>query len=91
MLDAVKQVLSVTTDAYDEEITELIAAAQLDLQVTAGVTEKDTEDPLVRQAVKTYCRMHFKSPSNYDQLRDSYESQKGALRIATGYTNWGNE
>lgn len=91
MLEAVKQVLSVTTDAYDEEITELIAAAQLDLQVTAGVTEKDTEDPLFRQAVKTYCRMHFKNPSNYDQLRESYDSQKGALRIATGYTNWGDE
>lgn len=91
MLDAVKKTLSITVDAYDDELSELIEAAQADLRVTAGVTEAGMEDPLVRQAIKTYCKANFKNPSNHDQLQASYESQKGALRIATGYTNWGDE
>lgn len=89
MLEAVKRALSLTTSLYDEELTDLIAAAVMDLQI-AGITEYAENDPLVLQAVKTYVRAHFKSPDNYDQLLASYESQKGALQIATGYTDWGD-
>ena len=90
-LAAVKLALDVTISDYDSEISDLIEAAYLDLKSVGVDTDTVGEDKLVLQAVKTYCRMHFKSPSNYDQLRESYESQKGALRIATGYTDWGDE
>ena len=89
MLEAVKRALSLTTSMYDQELTDLIAAALMDLHI-AGITEYAEDDPLVLQAVKTYCRAHFKSPDNYDQLLASYESQKGMLQIATGYTDWGD-
>lgn len=91
MLAAVKRALHLSTDAYDEEIQELIQAALADLRVTAGVTTETENDPLVIMAVKTYCRAHFGSPDDYAQLATSYESQKGALRIATGYTDWGDQ
>ena len=90
MLAAVKRALRLTTDAYDDELSELIQAALADLQVTAGVITPD-QDSLVLMAVKTYCRAHFGSPDDYDQLVASYEAQKGALRIATGYTDWGDQ
>lgn len=90
MLDAVKRALYLTTDAYDEEILDLIAAAKLDLEI-AGVKGYDEGDPLVLQAIKTYCRAHFKSPDDYDKLSAAYDAQKGQLQIATGYTDWGDQ
>lgn len=89
MLEAVKRALSLTTEIYDEELMELIEAAKLDLKI-AGVKGCMESDPLVAQAIKTYCRAHFKSPDDYDRLLASYESQKGQLQIATGYTDWGD-
>lgn len=90
VLAAVKLALGVTVDAYDAEISDLIEAALLDLGI-AGVTGYDEGDKLVLQAVKTYCRAHFRSPSDYDRLKAAYDEQKAQLMTATGYTNWGDD
>ena len=90
MLEAVKAALGITSDApiIINEILELIQAALYDLQ-TNGVNALDMQaDPLVIQAVKTYCRAHFHSPSDYDRLLAAYEEQKGHLMNCTGYTDW---
>lgn len=88
MLDAVKLALRVTTDAFDSELSDLIEAGLLDL-ARAGVTNSDTNDPLVRRAVITYCRLHFGQPDDFDRLKKSYDEQKAQMSMATGYTNWG--
>ena len=90
MLEAVKRALCLTTGIYDEEIAELIDAARYDLHI-AGVDSTLDSDPLIAQAIKTYCRAHFKSPDDYDRLAASYEAQKGALQIASGYTDGGDQ
>lgn len=87
-LSAVKLALRITTDAFDAELNDLIAAAVLDLKV-AGVTNDDTTNALVRRAVVTYCRMHFGEPDDYDRLKKSYDEQKAQMGMATGYTTWG--
>lgn len=90
MLEAVKAALGITSDApiIVNEILELIQAALYDLQ-TNGVNALDMQaDPLVIQAVKTYCRAHFHSPADYDRLLAAYEEQKGHLMNCTGYTDW---
>lgn len=89
LLTAVKLSLGILSDvtAYDPEITALIEAGQKDLETVCGM-ELDITDALVLQAVKTYVRMSFRSPADYDRLRASYESQKGHLMITTGYTDW---
>jgi hypothetical protein len=89
ILKAVKLSMGLTVLAYDAEIMSLIDAAVLDLQLALGKSV-NIGDPLVAQAIKTYCRMSFRSPADYDRLRASYEAQKGQLQIATGYTNWGD-
>ena len=88
MLDAVKLALGVTVTAYDSEIQDLIDAALLDLGI-AGVTGYGSADKLVLQAVKTYCRAHFRSPEDYDRLKAAYDEQKAQLMMAEGYTDWG--
>lgn len=87
MLEAVKLALRITTDAFDSQINDLVEAALFDMGV-AGVTSKDVTDALIRNAVITYCRMHFGQPDDYDRLKRSYDEQKAQLATCTGYTNW---
>lgn len=88
MLEKVKLAMGITTDAYDEEIRDLIDAALLDLGI-AGVDAAQSYDSMVQRAVITYCRMMFHSPADFDNLRWAYEALKGQMAISTGYTNWG--
>jgi phage tail sheath gpL-like len=89
MLDKVKLALRISTDAYDDELTDLIQAALLDLGI-AGVTVTEEQDELVMRAVITYCKMSFGIPDDYDKLKKSYDEQKAQLSNATGYTTWGD-
>lgn len=85
MLSAVKLALRITTDAYDTELQALIDAAIKDIGITGVDAESLIEDALVVQAVKTYVRLNFGSPSDYDRLKRSYDEQKKQMQTATGY------
>lgn len=87
ILCAAKMALRVTTNAFDNEILGLITAALYDME-RAGITNKDTSDPLVRRAVITFCRLNFGQPDDYDRLKKSYDEQKAQMGMATGYTTW---
>lgn len=87
ILQAAKLALRITTTAFDDQITDLIDAAILDLE-TAGVTYVDPNDALVRQAVITYVRMHFGEPDEWDRLKASYDEQKAQMSTRTGYKTW---
>lgn len=88
LLLKVKTALRITTDAFDDELTDLIEAAKLDLQI-AGVTIPAELDAIVNRAIITYCKMNFGIPDDYDRLKKSYDEQKAQLSTATGWTNWG--
>ena len=90
MLEKVKTALRIKTNAYDDELTDLIASAQLDLGV-AGVIVPDDVDTLVTRAIITYCKMHFGLPEDADRLKRSYDEQKAQLVTCTGYTEWGGD
>ena len=87
MLTKVELALRITTDAFDSELTELIAAAQTDLGI-AGVVVPAEIDAIVSRAIITYCKLHFGEPDEYDRLKASYDEQKAQLSMATGYTTW---
>lgn len=84
MRDKVKMALRIVTNAYDNEIDGLIAAAKVDLGI-AGVVVPAELDDIVSLAVITYCKLHFGSPDEYDRLKASYDEQKAQLSMATGY------
>ena len=87
MLESVKLALRITTDAFDDEIQDLINAALADLGI-AGITNLDEADALIKRAVITYCRVNFGEPDDYDRMKASSDEQKAQLQTATGYTDW---
>ena len=90
MIDKVRNALRISVAdnaAINEELTDLIEAAKLDLGIAGGVVPQ-TVDPIVTKAIITYCKLSFGLPEDYDRLKRSYDEQKAQLSNATGYTNW---
>lgn len=87
MLDKAKLSLRIKTNAFDEEIKDLIDAALADLGIAGVITELG-DDPLITRAVITYCKANFGSPDEHERLKASYDEQKAQLRSASGYTDW---
>lgn len=85
MLDKVKTALRVTTNAFDAEIADLIAAACADLGIVGVEAVATTSDALLIRAIITYCRTNFGSPEDYERLKRSYDEQKAQLLTADGY------
>lgn len=98
MLAQVKAALRITSEAFDGDLKQLIAAALLDLGIagvtkeTAVVNPEQVSDPLVVRAVITYCGMNRINIDDRQRewLKASYDEQKAQLATATGYTNWGD-
>ena len=85
MLALVKMALRITTNAFDNEISGLIAAACSDLGVVGVTATTEESDPLLIRAIITYCRLNFGSPEDFDRLSRSYAEQKAQLITCTGY------
>ena len=89
ILDKVRMALRISTTSFDDELTDLINAAQSDLGI-AGVVLPTELDEICTRAIITYCKMSFGLPEDYDRLKASYDEQKAQLVTATGYTDWGD-
>lgn len=90
MLETVKQAVRRTdTNAFDNDLTRLINAALQDMTI-AGITNATSTsmDPLIIQAVCTYCMAHFGETDEYEHLKASYDEQKAELQMSSNYTNY---
>lgn len=87
ILEAVRMALRRNTEAYDEELREMIDAAVFDLQLT-NIDIAEESDPLVRRAIITYVCMNQPGVDDYDRLKASYDEQKAQLSMASRYTRW---
>lgn len=87
MLDKVKMALRIVTNAYDDELVDLISAAEQDLGI-AGVVLPASLDEICTRAIITYCKVNFGVPDDYDKLKRAYDEMKAQLVTATGYTTW---
>lgn len=84
ILPKVKLSLRIVNDVFDEEITNLIEAAIVDLGI-AGVPNADLTKPIILQAVTTYVKLNFGSPEEYERLKRSYDEQKAQLGMSSAY------
>ena len=91
LLNKTKVALRITVSNYDNELTDLINAAKLDLGI-AGVTLPTQLDAVCERAIITYCKIHFSALTDgeFARLKASYDEQKAQLATATGYTTWGD-
>ncbi len=78
ILNDAKLAMRITTTAYDDEISRLLTAGAADLGIV-DVDANDTTDPLIAQALITFTRLHFGSPSDVEYLKRSYDEQKAQL------------
>ncbi|HSQ88094.1 head-tail connector protein [Romboutsia sp.] len=85
MIESVKLALRIKSSAFDDEINDLIFAAKTDLKIS-GVNNIDDYDPIIIQAIKTYCKANFgldnKDSERYER---SYESLKQHLSLCGEY------
>lgn len=84
--------LRLHTDAFNDEIGDLIDSAALDLIKRNAIQESQlsgtTIDPLIKRAIMTYVRAYFGEPEDPERLKADYDEQKATLMTTTGYTNW---
>ena len=79
-----------TTDAYDNEIDDLINAAKIDL-ARVGVLEVklDGADSLVRKAITAYCKANFGwNNPDAERLQAAYEQLKKDLSLSADYRGY---
>lgn len=71
-----------TTSAFDPLITSKIEAAVRDLQ-SIGIAGSYQTDPLIREAVVTYCVMNLGKiePNEYARLKRAYDEMRGQLQL----------
>lgn len=85
MLESIKLALRIKSSAFDIEIIDLMEAAKLDLSIS-GIKNINKEDPLILQAIKTYCKANF-SMDNKDseKYQKSYDMLKQHLALCGDY------
>lgn len=88
-MKSIKTALRTTTTDEDleNEITEIVNQFVLDAKL-AGVTNDDLDDPLIWGAAKTFVRLKFGSPDEYDRLKQAYDEQKAQMSMSSRYTTW---
>lgn len=95
MLDKVKLALLISTNDFDSELTDLIGAAFIDLNigdVDPDKTVSTTTDPAIIRAVCCYCGYQFEllhgSIERSNAFKKSYDEQKAQMGMSSGYTVW---
>lgn len=90
MLDKVREALRITHNKLDDELQDVISACKTDLKI-AGITKLDDDDPLIQQAVKTYCKAEYEQDVNKaNRLTQAYVSLKISMSLCGDYTEEGD-
>ena len=90
MLDKVREALRITHNKLDDELQDVISACKTDLKI-AGITKLDDDDPLIQQAVKTYCKAEYEQDVNKaNRLTQAYVSLKISMCLCGEYNTGGS-
>lgn len=96
MLEKIKAALQLTATTFDSELTDLLAAGLIDLNIAGVVGDSisvTTTNAIAQRALISYVVYHFEllhgSPERAEKMKLSYDEQKSQLSMATGYTDWG--
>lgn len=85
ILQKVKTTLRISHTSLDEDLSDIITACLKDLEV-CGVRTLDTDDPLILNAIKLYCRAEFTDDTGKGaDYMARYNALKSCLMMADGY------
>lgn len=87
MLDKIKESLRIKHNSLDRDLTDCINAAIIDLKTSGIIASSDTEDALIIQSIKLYCKWHYDYMNQADRYLESYESLKTAMALSGDYEN----
>ncbi|WJE51116.1 head-tail connector protein [Bacillus cereus] len=88
ILDDIKRSLRVSHNALDSDISDLIEEARHDLMLSgvSSIKVKDDTDPLIKRAIKTYCKVEFTADAKEsERFQASYSMLKNHLTLAGDY------
>lgn len=81
MLNAVKKALRISSEDFDDELTELIRAAKTDLRLS-GIKVISDSNEIVLQAVKLYCKAYFGDNDSSNKFLNAYQALKISMSLA---------
>lgn len=85
LINDVKQALRITTNSLDTEVTDIIAAAKLDLNIS-GVKVIVETDSLIKRAIIIYAKANFGLENNEsEKYQKSYDLLKEHLALCGDY------
>ena len=84
LVPEIKMWLRIQTDGLNEELSQLAEACRLDL-LNSGVRNPDSSDPLIKQAVKLYCKAQFGYDDAAERFSRAYEALKASLSLSGEY------
>lgn len=88
LLNKVKTSLRLKNSAFDDEISDLISAAQSDLK-NSGINDEvvdSVDDPLIIRAIIIYCHYNFGLENkDYERYSQMYHSLVNHLHMSQGY------
>ena len=89
LLGAAKLALRITSYAFDDEIMDLIAAAQEDMKtsgIAAAAVDACASHPLLRAALVVYCKAFFGlDNADSEKYAASYRSMVGKIVLLPEY------
>lgn len=88
LLDDIKIALRVSHNSLDGDISDLIEEARHDLMLSgiSSIKANDVEDPLIKRAIKTYCKAEFTSDDKKaERFHSSYNMLKNHLTLDGDY------
>lgn len=87
MLDKIKLALRLSSDAFDDEISSLIIACKLDLDMSGIDTSLlEDDDDLYIEAIRLYCKSKFGLDNPYaEKYWDAYVSLRTHMTTAKEY------
>ena len=79
-----------SSDIFDDELVQTLNSCLLDLK-NAGVQKVDTDDALIKQALKLYLKAQFGYEEDSEKFARSYEHLKSSLSLSGDYNGRDND
>jgi len=98
LLTKAKEVLRLSSNVTDTEVTDLIKSAILDLRRLGVIVPQEVEpsytgdvDALLERAILLYCKANYGYNSDSEKFRSAYEHLASALSLCSDYNTEVND